>query len=367
MIAWFTLVSYVITALTFWLAGKWVKQHNKMNCLRSGVACSATFYVSMLWLGDRSADYWFGLGSLQGVSSGLFWLAFHVLYFEVTDRENRDQFNRYSGLLTSLSSMIAPWISSLLITKLDDQTGYRCIFFISLCTFLVGVAISFFLKKRPCHGQYDWLFVWKSMTTSHTTWRPICAAIVAQGLREGVFSFSIGLLVYMYAARESSVGNYMLVTALLSFFSFWAIGKWLTPAQRDTSMLIGVTLLTASLIPLLWQRNEVAIWIFGIGTAISYPLYSMPMLASVFDWIGQRPTSVEQREEYVVMREIALNAGRVTGIVLLLLVLAWTDARTIPSAVLVILGCAPWLSWLFLRTSWHISRETLDKVSNHRY
>jgi YQGE family putative transporter len=111
------------------------------------------------------------------------------------------------------------------------------------------------------------------------------------------------------------------------------------------------------MIPFLWQMNEGAIWIFGIGTAISYPLYSMPMLATVFDWIGQHPASVEQREEYVVMREIALNAGRVAGILLLLIVLALTDVRTIPTGLFVFLGCAPWLSWLLLRTSWHAPRE----------
>src|SRR5690606_29342748 len=130
-----------VGALTFWLAGKWVKEHNKMNVLRLGVGVSALFYVLVLILGKQSADMVIVLGGVQGVASGLFWLSFNVVYFEVTGPEDRDLFNGWSGLLGSASSMLAPWVSGLLITQIGDGEGrgYRWVFALSLTIFVIGI------------------------------------------------------------------------------------------------------------------------------------------------------------------------------------------------------------------------------------
>lgn len=43
MLGWFTIAQQVALGLTFWAAGKWVKEHNKMNALRLGIAVSGLF------------------------------------------------------------------------------------------------------------------------------------------------------------------------------------------------------------------------------------------------------------------------------------------------------------------------------------
>lgn len=71
-IAWFTLTTHLAGALTFWLAGKWVKEHNKMNCLRLGLAVSALFYLFVLLTGAEAVTYAALLGLVQGLASGFF-------------------------------------------------------------------------------------------------------------------------------------------------------------------------------------------------------------------------------------------------------------------------------------------------------
>ena len=71
LIGWFTLTTHLTMAITFWLAGKWVKEHNKMNCLRLGVSVSACFYMLVLWLGASSFHYFVWLGLVQGISARL--------------------------------------------------------------------------------------------------------------------------------------------------------------------------------------------------------------------------------------------------------------------------------------------------------
>jgi YQGE family putative transporter len=349
LIGWFTLTTHLTMALIFWLAGKWVKEHNKMNCLRLGVAVSAGFYMLVLWLGANSFHYFVWLGMVQGTSAGLFWVAFNVVYFEVTDPDNRDRFNGWVGLLGSGAGIVAPWISGLLIVSLGDGAGYRLIFSISLGIFLLGVIISFFLKKRKVQGTYEWLFPLRCLRQAETPWKRVCLALVFQGVREGVFGFMIALLVYISTSSEASLGSFVLITSAVSLVSFWAAGRFIKPHYRKISMLIGAAMIVSVIIPFFWKMGYSTLLIFGIGASLFFPMYSVPMVSAVFDLIGSNEASAKQREEYIVLRELSLNVGRVCGVLLFICVISWSKAPLVINVLLLIIGSSPLVSWYFMK------------------
>jgi MFS transporter, YQGE family, putative transporter len=349
LIGWFTLATHLTMAITFWLAGKWVKEHNKMNCLRVGVAVSACFYMLVLWLGSSSFHYFVWLGMVQGISSGLFWISFNVVYFEVTDPDNRDRFNGWMGLLGSGGGIIAPWISGLLIVGLGDTVGYRLIFSISLGIFVIGVIVSFFLKKRKLQGTYEWFLPIRCLKQAETPWRRVSLALVAQGFREGVFGFMIALLVYIATSSEASLGNFVLITSAVSLVSFWAAGKFVKPHFRKSAMLIGAIMMVAVIIPFFWKLDFTTLLVFGVGASLFLPLYTVPMVSTVFDLIGANEDSAKQREEYVVLRELGLNVGRVLGVLLFICVVSWSTTPLVMKILLLIIGSSPLVSWYFMR------------------
>ncbi|MGG1599951.1 MFS transporter [Paenibacillus naphthalenovorans] len=349
VIGWFTLVHHLSMALTFWLAGKWVKEHNKMNCLRTGVAVAALFYLLVLWFGEQSADYYVLLGAVQGLSSGLFWLAFNVVYFEVTDPDNRDRFNGAAGLLGSGAGMIAPWISGFLIVRMQETNGYRLIFTLSLIVFCIGVIVSFFLKKRKSSGNYEWFLTWRCLRQKDTAWRKVGLALMAQGVREGVFGFFIALLVFVHTGSEMKLGNFSLLTSAAALISFMLAGRWLRPEYRPKALLIGAVMLVLIIFPFFWKVDFVTLLMFGIGAAVFYPLYAIPMTSIVFDLIGGDEESVKRREEYIVMRELALNAGRLLGTAVFITVVSLTRSPAAMNWLLLAIGSSPIAAWYWMR------------------
>jgi YQGE family putative transporter len=349
MLGWFTLLTHISMALTFWIAGNWVKEGNKMVCLRLGIVLSAVFYVIVLLLGGKAFAYIGLLGIVQGLAVGFFWLAFNVIYFEVTNADNRDRFNGWSGINGSLAWMIAPWCSGYLISRMAGEKGYRIIFMISLAIFVIGVAVSFFLRNRRTKGSYDWLLMVHILKKTETTWRPVFGALAAQGLRESVFGIMIGLLVYIQTGSELALGNYTLITSGIGFVSFYVTGKWLKPSWRRKGMLVGTIVITAVIIPFFSGISFVTLLIFGIGVALFIPLYTIPMTSAVFDLIGLDEDSVRQRVEYVVLRELALNAGRIIGMAMFLITLSFSQAPLAITCLLMLVGSSPLLSWLFMR------------------
>jgi len=356
MIGWFTFSQQLAVGLTFWIAGKWVKERDKMISLRLGIVVSGLFYLLVLWAGPHTVDYIWPLGFLFGIGSGLFWLAFNVVYFEVTDMETRDLFNGWIGILGSVIGILGPWASGGLISMLKGDVGYRVIFTFSLVVYGIGILLSFRLKKRKRGGTYRWLDPFHHFQ-KNSPWRQAVPASAAHGLREGVFSFLVTLLVYISTSAEWKVGQFSFVTSLVSLVSFWAVGKWLKISHRYYGMLIGALLITGVIGPLLWKINYFTLMLFGIGTSLFMPLYLLPVTSSVFDLIGKNKDSVELRVELVVLRELSIMVGRLAGTLMFIVVFGLAPRMTTVTWLMLGLGATPVLSWIAIRK---LIREPVD-------
>lgn len=349
MLGWFTLSQQLAIGLTFWLAGKWVKEHNKMSALRLGTALSGIFYMIVLWAGSKAVDWIWPLGILLGCSLGLFWIAFNVVYFEITDRENRDLFNGWVGLLGSMTGIIGPWFSGLIITRMTDNTGYRLIFTVSLVIYVIAVVFSFFLKKRKVSGTYRWSEPWIQISKPDSPWRTLALGLFAQGAREGVFAFLIALLVYVATAQEYKLGQFSLITSAVALISYWAVGKWSKPQYRSRGMFIGALILLIVLIPLLWKVTYVTLLIMGIGSAVAMPLYILPMISAGFDMMGTTGENVEKRVELVVLRELCLMVGRLFGLIIFIITVMNSPSLRMLTWLIIVLGAFPFIGWIFMR------------------
>jgi len=355
LLGWFTLLSYLCMALTFWTAGSAVKRGRKRLVLQLGIFASAVFYALVLALGHRCIAYIVPLGVLQGFANGLFWVSFNVLYFEVTDAANRDRFNGLAGVIGALAGMLAPWSSGFLISRMAAETGYRIIFIVSLTVFVLGAVVSFWLRNRPPGGPYDWRHPIRIWQVPRTPWHSVLTALAVQGVRESVFGLMIGLLVYIQTGSELKLGNFTLLSSAVSFMSFYAVGRWLKPAWRVKGMLVGAIVITAIVLPFFFGIRYGTMLAFGVGIGLFFPLYGIPMTSAVFDLIGRNEDSASRREEYVVVRELALSAGRVFGMIVFLITIQISRSPAVLNVMLLVVGSAPIFSWLLMRSNLRLS------------
>ncbi|MFC5402733.1 MFS transporter [Cohnella soli] len=356
-VGWFTLFNYVIMALTFWIAGNGVKESNKMTYLRAGIFISAGFYAVVLLLGSSAQNWIYCLGMLQGLAAGLFWLSFNVVYFEMTDANNRDRFNGLAGVIGSVVGIVVPWTSGFLISRSAGGNGYRLVFAISLGVFVGGFLLSFLLRHRKTRGDYNWLLPFRYIVRRRTPWPALFGALAAQGLRESVIGVFIGLLVFVETGSEMRLGQFVLLTSAVGFVSFYVTGKWLKPSWRDKGMLVGAASLALSVIPLFFGVGFVSLLVYGILSALFMPLFVIPMTSSVFDWIGSDDESASLRVEFVVLRELALCAGRIVGMGIFIATVAATRKPAIISLLLAFVGSFPLLSWYLTRGRLRVGME----------
>ncbi|PAD36481.1 MFS transporter [Terribacillus saccharophilus] len=346
-IAMYNLAIYVAQTILFTLSGSWAKRIDRVIILRIGVFFLSVFFLLVLFTGEKAASYNLLLGAVLGIGYGMYWLAYSVLTFEVTEPETRDFFNGVSGLLQSLTGMIGPFVAGYIITRMNNSHGYTLIFAVSFFLFLLAVLCTAGIKRRGAEGKFGLRKVWKEVKRD-SAWRNTVLAHVFQGVREGIYTFIISVWVFIVTNSELSLGTFNLVYSAFSFIFYYIATRYIKSRQRKTAIFLSGVALSLSVVLLLVELNFTTLLIYAGIIGVFYPILYVPYLSLTYDVIGKARDAAKLRVEYIVLSDVATNIGRIISVVLLLIgVGIWADA-SIPY-LMFILGTGPFFIYFFTR------------------
>lgn len=358
-IAVYNLFIYILQPITFIVAGKLAKKVDRVLVLRLGVSTLAIFFLTVLIVGEKAANFNMLLGALLGIGYGFYWLAFNVLTFEITEPETRDFFNGFLGLMQSFGGMIGPIIAGYIISQWDSSQGYTIIFTVSFLLFIGAVTCSFFINRRRAEGK----FFFKRIVTErrhNKNWRRILYAHVLQGLREGIFVFVISIWVFIATGSELALGTFNLIFSGFSFLCYYAATRIIKPHLRKRSIFIGGLILFLALFIIIAKLNYTILLIYGGIIGIAYPLFTVPYASLTYDVIGTAWKAKELRIEYIAVREVFLNIGRVSSIILFLICIQLAPPASSIPVLLMLLGGGHFFVYFVIKG---ISLPSLSKKS----
>jgi len=344
----YNLFSTIFQPLTFIVAGRWAKKIDRVIVLRLGVIFLAVFFITVLFLGENASNYIVLLGSLIGIGYGFYWLAFNVLTFEITEPDTRDFFNGFLGILVSTAGMVGPIVAGFIISRLENFKGYTVIFTISLLLFSCAVILSMFLKRRQAKGDYILGRIYKERKRN-LNWRYITNAHFFQGLREGTFVFVISVFVYITTNSELALGTFGLVNSVVAFFGYYFATRLITKKMRKKAILIGGLALYFSIYMVIFHMTYTNLLIYAVLIGIAYPTLLVPYISMTYDVIGKGWNAKKARIEYIVVREIFLNLGRIVSILSFILVVKYFNPKDSLPYLLAILGTGHALIYPFIK------------------
>ncbi|MFB1050346.1 MFS transporter [Paraliobacillus sp. JSM ZJ581] len=347
-IAIYNMFVYILQPITFIVAGKMAKKIDRVLVLRIGVSTLAIFFLTVLFVGEKAATYNMLLGSLLGIGYGFYWLAFNVLTFEITEPETRDFFNGFLGLMQSFGGMIGPVLAGYIISQWDNSQGYTVIFTISFLLFIGAVTCSFFIQRRSAEGKFNFLRIIKERRYNQD-WSKILYAHILQGLREGIFVFVISIWVFISTNSELALGTFNLVFSGCSFLCYYAATRFVKPHMRKRSIFFGGMTLFLAIFLIIFKLNYTILLLYGAIIGIAYPLFTVPYVSLTYDVIGKGWRAGEMRIEYIVVREVFLNIGRVSSIIIFLISIQLVTPVTSIPIVLLILGCGHFLVYFLIK------------------
>ncbi|WP_064091487.1 MFS transporter [Rossellomorea aquimaris] len=344
----YNLTVVIFQPLTFILAGRLAKKVDRVIVLRFGVIFLALFYISVLAFGESSENFLVVLGALLGIGYGFYWLAFNVLTFEITEPETRDFFNGFLGTLTSAGGMIGPILAGFIISRFDSFQGYTIVFGLSLALFSVAVILSFFLRRRPASGRYLFLRIVEERNYNKN-WRLITNAHFFQGLREGTFIFVISVFVFISTGSEFAIGTFGLINSGIAFVGYYIASRVIKKKFRKRAILLGGILLYCAIFLLVFDVTYTKLLFYAGVIAVAYPILLVPYISMTYDVIGTGWKAAEMRIEYIVVREIFLNLGRIVSVVAFIIAVTYFNQEKSIPILLLILGAGHSIIYFFIR------------------
>lgn len=348
-IAWYNLLIYLTIPVAFIFSGWFAKRRDAVFTLRIGITLHALFYGLSLVGGTRIAAMPAVLGAVMGTAAGFYWLSFNMLSFKDSEAGGRERFYGVNGVMGAMAGMAAPLLAGYVISAEDrfgGLSGYHVIFTLSLGLFLLAALVSSRLHDEETSGPLSLakaFLAWRVRP-----WRMVLLGCFSYGLREGVFLFLIGLLMYISTGSELKLGEFVLLQSGLSAFSFFAVSRFVKPRRRLWVLGVGAGSMLGAALLFLFPINAWLLLIYGSAIALALPLFLIPLQGVVFDGVSALDRTNAIYMEHIIVREVFENAGRVLGIAAFLWMVSRAPAITNIARFAVALGFVQVVTWALL-------------------
>src|SRR5699024_5214555 len=192
-------------------------------------------------------------------------------------------------------------------------------------------------------------------------WKRILNAHIAQGLREGIFLFVITIWVFLVTNDELKLGLFNLFLSGLSFVFYFGATKFIKPSLRKKAIFYASIFIYFSLFIILLKASYLHFIIYAIIVGAMYPILNVPYLSLTYDVIGVARKAKEFRIEYIVVRELFVNVGRVISISVFILFILFFSAEKIFPWLLAFFGLGQLFIFVFIRNI-HLSSPPEKEV-----
>jgi MFS transporter, YQGE family, putative transporter len=334
------LALYIVTPCSFLLAGWFAQAWDRVYVYRLGLAMHAVYYGLLLYLGPTAPDYAIYLGVLLGVTWGFFWAGSNTFNFDVTRQARREYFLGWLSAVVGVARLVAPLLSGFLIwySPTEDR-GYQIIFAVAVVIYGLAIVASFGVPHDRTPRPFR---IWRALFPGkdQRDWQWIMIASASQAGIYHIFTFLLGLAMYMQTGNEMAVGSFLALQAVAGIVAAFVAGRYVVPANRKTSMRWGVALLVLAGALVAWKLDPLTLTIFGFLRAVASPLFSIPNTGIRMDVIEQCAEEPAQRIEYLAAWEVPLATGRIVTITALMILSGWLMHSDFAIRAVLFLLCA---------------------------
>jgi len=323
----FNMVMYAAIMLAFWVGGHLSRKVSHLLPYRLGFVFNALVFLLLLVLREHSPDHPCFLGFFAGLGIGFYYLGQHSLTLDLTEANTRDYFLSLSLFLSSILRILAPalagWIiqafrpeltfpQSLLGGQGDSSTGYYLVFAMSLVVYLFLIYKSYKIEMKPVEGTFEF---WKVLTfRENRDWNRQMWAQFVLGLRNGVFWFIIGVLLYRASKSEAMVGSFNMMTNFLAVLTAYGLSLWAGVGNRSKGLWVSSLLTLTACVLLAWKINTFSLLVYGLLNAVGVTWFQVAFGAIAFEVVERAREAHRYKLEYLAVRELPLWLGRLIGL-----------------------------------------------------
>ncbi|MEW9053783.1 MAG: MFS transporter [Neobacillus sp.] len=310
----FILVTFFFTVVGFAYGAFLAKRKDRIFSFQIGIGFTALFYLLVIVLQDKTAEFPMLIGVLNGLAGGFYWLGYLVLIYDLVDNQSRSSFMGKQMAVFGLVNTIGPAFAGFIITKLDF-TGYNLVFTLSLLLFVAGLILSFRLPKDTSSRKPLYLRVLWRFNRRKPTLKPMWFGWFIWGMCEGLLAFFPTVILFMAVKNEFLVGISSILFGSVAILSSLWHAKFNHKEREPYTLLFVWIMYFIACVPMVLHMNIWSVFIFLIVNEIAKALLGVSYFSFMLRTIEDLPKS-GLRTESMVMRETLLNIGRILSVLI---------------------------------------------------
>ncbi|MDR2908890.1 MAG: MFS transporter [Oscillospiraceae bacterium] len=284
-----------------------------------GMAYAAMFLVLFALTNSLTLPLMYFIGTLSGLAGGIYWAGHNVLLTHYTSPGNRGLGLGICGTIQGILTLVVPLVSGLVIDSMPGMSGYRLMFGVAVATIIIQAR---FMKRLETvtrsHRPREFLFAFK-LAFKRLSLRMMLASEFVRGFRDGVFTFFLNILLFEFISNEFLVGFNSFLSGVLSILGNQVYGKIATQERRPRLTALATTVLFLLACVLLLSLNAGTVVFFTVVNAFCSYFIVNSVMNNSFDLFAGNETLRSVMTELMGFRELALDVGRISGIVVVAL------------------------------------------------
>ncbi len=331
----------------FYFTGYLFRKASPLVPYRWGLVLTAAFYGVLLLLLNHASHYIVWLGFLQGISQGFFWFGVNLMTFDTVPPPQRIRFYGLNSAVGSISGVAGPLLGGALVGLMPGLSGYLFVFALALLVYAATFMVSFSIPPGPPLGNEP-LRLSLALPRLVPHWKDAVKTLMVRGTREAMTGLAGVYLIYIATHSAWAVGVYSSVSALMRSAGALVVSRRVTAATRPRAMWMGVIGMTVGASFLFfWRAGWVWLFAFAVVASFSMPWFTVPNEAIPLDVMDRDPEVTHRRVAYMLSREIGLNIGRLTSMVVLMALYFWHNSPFMLAGMVVASSLSQgWVAWM---------------------
>lgn len=312
------IISYFVTALiTYFLSGK-IKNKFKIQTFRLGIFLSFIYIIAIIVLREKLVDYLFFVAILHGLSTAFYWVPYNLFLVYKIKESKKANFMIKNKIFSSITGIIIPIVLASLITI----TNYTLTAIIILILSLIQLILSCFLKQEQStiYPKLNFRKTFQKLK-EYKQIKPCLIAefFIGMNISSGALQVLLTLLILGSFETEMNLGLITSFTTCITIVTLSLYGKMYKNKNDKKIIYLSSILPFLSLILLFFVRNNFTLIIYNLCFVVFTNILLVIRKINFYTIAGSEIINDYDRVDFITIKEIILNIGRITSYFLLLI------------------------------------------------
>ena len=308
-------VSFAITLnFIFLFCGNYAKTKNKIHLMQFGIFLSFLHIAAIAYLKEEAVKYVIPLGISYGLYTGFYFSAWNNL---IPEKIAIGRMGRFVGYLTSAGNAAKIFGSYLFGTYISTHSFEACLSFVMAIS-LIEIALSFRVtSKRTCEESFKPIQFYNTIK-NHSF---IQKAFLIEVFRGITFAGPLASLIVICTAFQyedaQDFGTFNSIFAIVTICISFIFGRYIKRRQYPVLSLINSLFIILTIVLYTLYDTKINFILYNFCYASFVMLIQLITDVNLFNITNSEKISHTYRIEYMAIREIYLNIGRIIGYTLM--------------------------------------------------